>query len=61
MTEPIGKLIVEELGELLTTASKLLPPVEFAKMVVNENVSDRQLQAIIAAATHELKERGINT
>ena len=59
MTEPVSKLIVEELGQLIATASNVLPPVDFAEMVVSENLSDRQLQAIIAAATTVLKERGI--
>ena len=59
MTEPISKLIIEELGMLLSTASHVLPPVEFAELVIANNLSDRHLQAIVAAATQELEERGV--
>ena len=59
MTEPISKLIIEELGRLLSTASHVLPPVEFAELVIGENLSDRHLQAIVAAATQQLKEREV--
>ena len=59
MSDPVSKLIIEKLEELLSTASHVLPPVEFAELVISENLSDRHLQAIVAAAIQQLKERSV--
>lgn len=61
MNDPVSKLIIEELGRLLSTASHVLPPVEFAELVIDNNLSDRHLQAIIAAAIAKLKEREVES
>lgn len=57
VNDELRTFITEQLGGLVKSAAEVLPPLEFAQTIVNEDMSDEYLAAIVKKVSEILKMR----